>query len=140
LVLVEKDFALNKNKDIVSKEEKVNYLIEPIYFKKDKYNITLKASKRLNYVASLLRKNKNLVIEIRSYCDVRNTALYNMRLSQNRAKFTALYIEQKGVSKERLIQKYYGESNPVNDCNGVIGCLEKDHALNRRSEFVIISK
>jgi outer membrane protein OmpA-like peptidoglycan-associated protein len=40
------------------------------------------------------------------------------------------------VSREKIVQKAYGESLPVVPCHGD-DCTEQQHQLNRRAEFVI---
>jgi outer membrane protein OmpA-like peptidoglycan-associated protein len=65
-----------------------------------------------------------------------------MKLSDNRAKASAAYIISKGVSKERITGKGYGETKLVNDCaceGGKISrpCTDEEHQANRRTEFQV---
>lgn len=61
-----------------------------------------------------------------------------MTLSDNRARSSAQYIISKGISKERITGKGYGESRLVNNCGNNIKCSEKLHQQNRRTEFSVV--
>jgi len=56
-------------------------------------------------------------------------------LSQNRAKAVVDYLTEKGIDKERLQFKGYGETEPM-----VSNETEEGQQLNRRIEFKILSK
>lgn len=59
-------------------------------------------------------------------------------LSDRRAKRTVAYIISEGIDSSRITGKGYGETELINKCvNGVI-CSDRDHQLNRRSEFILI--
>ena len=114
-----------------------------IYFDFDKFNIRYDAEIELQKVLAVLNKYPTMNIDIRSHTDCRGTAVYNERLSDNRAKSTRQYLIDKGIASERLTAKGYGESRLVNDCGceptNVYSCSEAEHQLNRRSEFIITS-
>ena len=118
----------------------VDFLIGPIYFDFNKYSITPRAALRLNIVERLMRKYPNMVIEIKSYTDSRATNSYNVTLSENRARMTAAYLIAKGIAPNRLVKNHFGETGLVNDCGDDKHCQEALHDLNRRSEFIILSK
>ena len=44
----------------------------------------------------------------------------------------------KGVSEDKLTTEAYGESMLLNECDDNTYCPEEKHAVNRRSEFVIL--
>jgi len=56
--------------------------------------------------------NNNLVVEINSHTDCRGVDIYNLDLSQRRAKSCVDYLVSKGIARERLIPKGYGETQP----------------------------
>jgi peptidoglycan-associated lipoprotein len=64
-----------------------------------------------------------------------------MKLSTARAKASAAYIIKKGIDKNRIVGKGYGESKLLNNCGceGKVqsNCSEEEHAANRRTEFII---
>jgi outer membrane protein OmpA-like peptidoglycan-associated protein len=61
-----------------------------------------------------------------------------MALSDRRAKSTVQYIISKGIAPERITGQGFGESEPKVNCGN--DCTEEQHALNRRSEFLIVKK
>jgi outer membrane protein OmpA-like peptidoglycan-associated protein len=63
-----------------------------------------------------------------------------MKLSERRAKSTVDYIVSKGISKDRLTYKGYGETDLVNKCSNGVKCTDKEHQLNRRTEFTIANE
>jgi outer membrane protein OmpA-like peptidoglycan-associated protein len=85
-----------------------------------------------------MEDNPTLKIEISAHTDSRLEDRYNLWLSQKRADSVLEYLVQKGISKERIVAKGYGETRLINRCaNGVI-CSEEEHLVNRRTEFVIL--
>ena len=48
------------------------------------------------------------------------------------------WLIAKGISRDRLVAVGYGEGQNVNDCKNQIPCSEKEHQLNRRTEFRIL--
>jgi outer membrane protein OmpA-like peptidoglycan-associated protein len=78
-------------------------------------------------------------IEVRSHTDSRQTAKYNKKLSDKRAKATVAWLVKNGVDSTRIIGKGYGESQLVNHCADGVNCTEEEHQANRRSEFIIVS-
>ena len=72
-----------------------------------------------------------------AHCDSRESPLYNLQLSENRAKATIDYLVAKGINRNRLTAKGYGESRPVNRCVDGVECSEAEHQQNRRTEFKI---
>jgi outer membrane protein OmpA-like peptidoglycan-associated protein/protocatechuate 3,4-dioxygenase beta subunit len=117
--------------------------ITPIYFEYNNAEISLKEKKELDKIIKLLNENANLEIEISSHTDCRGGSLYNLRLSNKRAKVTADYIKAGISNPERITAKGYGETKPVNDCDcdeKGRTCSEDEHRENRRTEFKIIKK
>ena len=78
-------------------------------------------------------------IDVRSHTDSRNTAKYNRKLSDARAKSTMRWLIGTGISPDRLTAKGYGESQLINKCADGVDCTEEQHQQNRRSEFIITS-
>ncbi|OED43788.1 hypothetical protein AB832_02375 [Flavobacteriaceae bacterium (ex Bugula neritina AB1)] len=118
--------------------------ISVIYFDFNKFNIRYDAEVELQKVLVVLNDYPNMKIDIRSHTDCRGTDRYNEVLSTNRARSTMQYLIDKGITPDRLSAKGYGERELIKKCdcgdNSINYCSEKDHQLNRRSEFIIISK
>ena len=117
-------------------EEKI--ILNPIYFDFDMFNITNQAAFELDKLVAIMKKYPEMVISAESHTDSRGPSSYNKLLSDKRAKSTAQYVISKGISEERISGIGKGEEDPEIDCES--GCSKDDHAKNRRSEFIIISR
>ena len=117
-------------------EEKIN--LNPIYFDFDKSNITNKAAFELDKLVAIMEKYPEMIIRAESHTDSRGPASYNKGLSDRRAKSTAQYVISKGISEDRITGVGKGEEEPRVDCSQ--GCSKEEHAQNRRSEFIIVSR
>ena len=115
--------------------------IKMIYFDLDKSNIRKEAALDLAKILDVLNQNPTMKLDIRSHTDCRQTAKYNMALSERRAKATIAWLVSKGIDQSRLTGKGYGESQIINDCGceptNQSNCSEEQHQMNRRSEFII---
>ena len=114
--------------------------LDPIYFDLDKFNIRNDAAVELQKVLAVLKKYPSMKIDIRSHTDSRGKDQYNLYLSDKRAKSTAQYLIDNGISASRVSGKGYGETQLINDCANGVDCTEEEHALNRRSEFIILNE
>lgn len=112
--------------------------INKIYYDLDKSDIREDAKKELDVLVSLLEENPSWIIELGSHTDSRADVNYNLKLSDARAKAAVEYLVLKGIAKERLYAKGYGESKLVNGCKDGATCSEEQHAQNRRTEFKLI--
>jgi outer membrane protein OmpA-like peptidoglycan-associated protein len=110
-------------------------MLNPIYFDYNKSKITKQGAAELDKLAYVMSQNNNIVIFVKSHTDTRGTDEYNIDLSERRAESTIKYIISKGISDKRISGKGYGESEVKVDCKD--NCTEEEHALNRRSEFMI---
>lgn len=120
---------------IVRKQKMIN--TKPIYFDLDKSNIRKDAAIELNRVVDILNKYPNIRLEVKSHTDSRAPDDYNMMLSNKRAKATINYIISKGIDSSRVFGKGYGETEILNKCKNGVKCTQAEHALNRRTEFIV---
>jgi outer membrane protein OmpA-like peptidoglycan-associated protein len=111
-----------------------------IYFDLDKSNIRKDARVELEKIVEVMNQFPSIRIEIGSHTDSRQTKSYNQALSQRRAKSTLDYLVQRGINKNRLTAKGYGETQLINQCADGVKCSEAEHQLNRRSTFIIINQ
>jgi hypothetical protein len=86
----------------------------------------------------IMKFHPDLIIELGWHTDSRDYDNVNIRLSQNRADVAVSYIVNKGIDKNRIVGKGYGESKLVNKCKNGVKCTEKEHRMNRRIEYKII--
>ena len=127
--LVERDGEIEKIK------------VDPIYFDYDKSDITTRAEIELKKVLFAMTEFPNIKIKIESHTDSRGSDIYNLKLSDDRAKSTRMYLISKGIDEDRIESAIgYGEYRLKNDCKDGITCSEQEHFVNRRSDFIIVSK
>ena len=84
-----------------------------------------------------MEDNPNIVIELSSHTDSRASGRYNLILSDKRAHAAVEYIISKGIERERISAKGYGETKLINECKNNIECTEDKHQENRRTEFKV---
>jgi outer membrane protein OmpA-like peptidoglycan-associated protein/tetratricopeptide (TPR) repeat protein len=119
--------------DVIVTETEI--ILKPIYFEYDKSNITQEGAFELDKLVQVMKNNDKMVILAKSHTDSRGGDKYNLTLSERRAKSTVQYIISKGIDTSRISGKGMGELEQKEVCNP---CTEAQHALNRRSEFLIV--
>lgn len=116
--------------------------LEGIYYGLDSADIRPAAKVILDELIMTLNKYPNLRIELGSHTDCRADSLYNIGLSQRRADSAVYYLVSRGIDKDRLIARGYGENMlavPKCACEGpntraqASRCSEEEHQLNRRT-------
>ena len=110
------------------------FRLENIYYDLDKADIRPDAAIELDKLVQILKDNPGLKIELGSHTDARASEIYNLRLSQRRAESAINYIVNKGISRERLEARGYGESELIIPN----AKTEAEHQQNRRTEFKVI--
>ncbi|OXA89011.1 OmpA family protein [Flavobacterium hercynium] len=109
------------------------------FFDLGKSTIKKTSEPQLQKVVDILKQYPSLSLDIRSHTDSRSSAESNMILSEKRAESTKNWLVQKGIDASRLTAKGFGETQLVNNCADGVKCSEKQHQMNRRSEFIITS-
>lgn len=89
----------------------------------------------LDSIATVLNKNSTIVIEIAAHTDNIGSDDYNLELSFRRAHAVVKYLESKGINRNRMLAKGYGEAIPITGND-----TEEERSLNRRVEFTVITK
>lgn len=115
----------------IKKDEIV--ILKNIFFDTDKFELKTASTAELEKLLDLLIKNPKLKIEISGHTDNVGDDKYNQVLSENRAKAVYDYLVSKGIAKERLAYKGYGETKPLETNDTDAG-----RAINRRTEFKVI--
>ena len=116
-------------------KQRAEIILKPIYFEYDKSNITQEGAFELDKLVQVMKNNDKMVILAKSHTDSRGSDKYNLTLSERRSKSTVQYIISTGIDASRISGKGMGELEPKEVCNP---CTEAQHALNRRSEFLIV--
>ncbi|MEW4925373.1 OmpA family protein [Algibacter sp. 2305UL17-15] len=114
--------------------------LNTIYFDFNKHNIREDAKKELDKIVKLMNEDyPEMVIRIESHTDSRGTLSYNDRLSIDRANSTYAYLISKGIDPSRITEhKGFGERRLTNGCEDGAKCEDKDHQLNRRTQFIVV--
>ncbi len=120
--------------DVIVTETEI--ILNPIYFEYNKSNITQEGAFELDKLVQVMKNNDKLVILAKSHTDNRGSDVYNLNLSDRRAKATVQYVISKGIAASRISGKGFGETEPKVDCKET--CTEEQFAQNRRSEFLIV--
>ena len=101
-----------------------------VKFVTNKDEITPESMNELAAVAKQLATCPAIKTQVEGHTDSKGSDESNLKLSQQRADAVASYMTSKGVAKERISAKGYGESKPIGD-----NATEEGRAKNRRVEF-----
>ena len=135
-----KDFALEQlGGKFTEKDQLCDHKISPIYYDLDKFYIRFTDKLKLDEIVSLMKKYPEMKLEVASHTDARASKAYNVKLSKNRTMSAINYIIAHGISKDRIVGKWFGEIRPVNACVDGVKCSEEQHQFNRRTEFKILN-
>ena len=118
--------------------ELLDYNLLPINWDFNSATLNAKAKKIIDAKLLPILKQGHR-IEIVSHTDSRGSDQYNMDLSERRARAVVQYLISRGISKDMLESKGYGETRLKNKCANGVPCTEAEHLQNRRTEFRIIN-
>jgi outer membrane protein OmpA-like peptidoglycan-associated protein/tetratricopeptide (TPR) repeat protein len=119
-------------------KEKTTIVLNNIYYDFDKWFIRKDAVGDLDNLLRFMKDNPGTKIEMSSHTDSRGTNTYNLDLSDKRAKSAMDYLIERGVGRDRMQFKGYGETKLVNGCKDGVICTEAKHQANRRTEFTVL--
>ncbi len=103
-----------------------------LFFDTGKYALRATSYSELNRLVKIMQINSRMVIEITGHTDNVGSEENNQQLSENRAGAVLNYLVSKGIGKERLSKRGFGESQFIGE-----NTTEAGRQLNRRVEFVI---
>jgi outer membrane protein OmpA-like peptidoglycan-associated protein len=135
----------NLNTDALYKGDLLNdVVVEEVYLEKsminfdfNKMNITPESSKEINRIVRTLLKFPKTSLLIRAHADSRGSAQYNQLVSNKRAEAVVQYMMSKGVPRNRMDAKGFGEELVLNRCSDGVECTEEEHSKNRRAELKV---
>jgi len=112
-----------------------SYKLNDIYYEYDSDRLTPQSKLVIEEFVVFLLENPNIKVAIHGHTDNVGGAEYNKSLSERRAKSVYDYLIENKISSTRLSYEGFGFARPVasND-------TPEGRALNRRTEFVIVSK
>lgn len=114
------------------------FTLNNIFYDFDKWYILPESEVELDSLVTVLKEHPELKVELGSHTDCRGSDAYNMILSQKRSDSAVNYIVSKGIPREKIVAKGYGETMLVNKCDDGVWCSEADHRKNRRTEIKIL--
>jgi outer membrane protein OmpA-like peptidoglycan-associated protein len=121
---IKKHLVYNK-KSVKSVSQVVKDVLKSIYFESNSYAISSNEEEKLNKLAMVLKKYKELTIDIIGHADKKGSQEYNMELSHRRAVSVKKYLVSKGIENHQLNTLGMGTKEAIYPTN------EK----NRRAEF-----
>ena len=126
--------ASNQGCPVIAKEviDKINFAAKNVFFSTGSFKLLPKSFKSLDEVASLLKTDESLMIDVDGHTDAQGADDKNQTLSDNRAASVKNYLVSKGISESRLKSTGYGETKPVADNKTAAG-----RAKNRRTEMTV---
>ena len=133
---VSKTFELKMNMRPIEVDKPI--VVNNIYYDYDKWDIRPDAAMELLKLARIFKDNPGLSFELSSHTDSRASHLYNLVLSEARAKSAVDFLIRNGVDPDRIVARGYGELQPINNCRDGVECPEELHQQNRRTEFKVI--
>ena len=132
----DEDGCPDKGKVLVVITETELKILQKINFKTDSDKIKGKKSfKVLDTVASILKANPHVEVQIQGHTDDKGTRKHNLDLSQRRAESVKAYLVEQGVEGSRLVAKGFGPDVPIASNKTKAGRED-----NRRVEFHIIQE
>jgi OOP family OmpA-OmpF porin len=106
------------------------WILDNVLFDFDKDVIKPAAFAQLDAVYEILEKNPAMSVELQGHTDNIGTKKYNMGLSLRRANSVAKYLQDKGISRDRLATTGFGFDKPV-----ALNSTDFGRSLNRRVEI-----
>lgn len=109
-----------------------SFTIDNILFATNSYTLNSDSKFILDQFIKFLKENPTVNVTIEGHTDDLGDDGENLILSENRAKASMNYLISKGIDKDRLTSKGYGETKPK-----VKNSSSENRAKNRRTDFMI---
>jgi outer membrane protein OmpA-like peptidoglycan-associated protein len=103
-----------------------------VLFGFDKSGLSGDAKMNLDKLVAVLNSYRDTDIEVQGHTDSKGSDAYNMDLSVKRASAVSAYLNNHGISNNRMSLRGFGESIPKYDNTTADG-----RSQNRRVEFLI---
>lgn len=93
----------------------------------------------LGKIASTLKNNPNVKIQINVYNDARSAIDFSKEITQKRAEVIKTFFINCGINANNLVAIGRGDSNILNKCKAFVKCTNAEHEVNRRVELKILN-
>lgn len=128
-----KDLAKGFSAPEIRKQERENFAFRPIYFDYDEAVIKPEFNSFLDSMIRVVESHSDLRVRVTGHTDSDGSNAYNDGLSQRRAEAIISYFVSKGLSRDRLVFDFKGETQPADTNETPEG---RQH--NRRVDFRFI--
>lgn len=122
-----RDIGLGK----VKAQEEIS--LHNIYFAFDSYKLDKRSDTEIRQIASFLKENPNIKIQVEGYADPKGSKSYNQKLSAQRAKSVYQALFQNGIDRSRMQYVGRGELQQVTGKEGA-----SDNAVLRLVKIQIL--
>jgi len=109
--------------------------MQTIYFPYDSFVLTTEAKSILKANSDIMKDKTSIKIQIEGHCDQRGGIQYNIALGEKRAVAVKKYLEDLGVTGDRIATISFGKEKPLNPAEN-----EEAYAKNRRANFVVTAR
>jgi flagellar motor protein MotB len=110
-------------------------ILSNVFYEVDSWELKPESVEELNNLADLIVYNKEIIVEIGGYTDSTGTDQHNQILSEKRALSVVNYLVNKGIARERLTYRGYGNKSPIGD-----NVTFEGRRLNRRAEVKVVGR
>ena len=117
----------------IRKIELQNFAFKSVYFDYDQALIRPEYEAYLKELIRMVKSHSDLRIEITGHTDADGPDGYNLALSRKRSEALLTFFEQNSLPKDRVVIKYKGEKEPVDQNK-----TEEGKQRNRRVDFRFI--
>jgi outer membrane protein OmpA-like peptidoglycan-associated protein len=121
-------FKVDANCQIIEQ----SVVVRAVDFEYNSARLTTPAQQTLDEVASALKTQPTLHVEIQGHTDSTGSDAYNLSLSQRRADAVLAYLTSRQVSASALTAKGYGKTQPI-----ASNATAEGRAENRRVAFEV---
>ncbi len=132
LVDEDADYSLNAELQPLKKNTKLK--LNDIRFETNSADLNESSYTELNRLVDLMQTNPQMKIEISAHTDDVGSGSYNLKLSKRRAASVKEFLFDKGIPKDKIVSKGYGESKPA----FLPADTKENRAKNRRVELKVI--
>ena len=129
------EIELLEEKSLVMNSSLKNIILKNLKFDSNKATLQKGAEGEIERIFQFLLENSSYVVEIQGHTDSSGNNKANLVLSQKRANRVRDALIEKGIDKDRIKAKGYGETLSIADNN-----TKEGRRKNRRVELKVLSK
>lgn len=109
------------------------FILKNVLFKISSDELLPESFAEIDHLAKVMKQDSNIVIRLEGHTDFDGPRRKNKILSKKRVQQVKLHLVNRGVSKDRIKLKWYGESRPL-----IKKGTSDQRKINRRVEVIIL--